>query len=65
MITLHKELVSLSHSIDPDDFATMLISSVPTSYDLAISAMTTSAKITHLDLTPNIIMTTLIDDYDR
>ena len=65
MITLHKELVSLSHSIDPDDFATMLISSVPTSYDLAISAMTTSGKITHLDLTPNIIMTTLIDDYDR
>ena len=27
--------------------------------------MTTSAKITHLDLTPDVIMTTLIDDYDR
>ena len=43
----------------------MLISSVPMSYDSTISAMTTSAKITHLDLTPDVIMTTLIDDYDR
>ena len=65
MITLHKELALLGHSIDPDDFTAMLISSVPTSYDSTISAMTTSAKITRLDLTPNVIMTTLIDDYDR
>ena len=65
MITTHKELALLSHSIDPDDFAAMLISSVPMSYDSTISAMTTSAKITRLDLTPDVIMTTLIDDYDR
>ena len=65
MITTRKELASLSHSIDPDDFAAMLISSVPMSYDSTISAMTTSAKITRLDLTPDVIMTTLIDDYDR
>jgi len=65
MITTCEELASLGHSIDPDDFATMLISSVPASYDSTISAMTTSTKITHLDLTPDVIMTTLIDDYDR
>ena len=65
MIILREELASLGHSINPDDFAAMLISSVPTSYDSTISAMTTSTKITHLDLTPDVIMTTLIDDYDR
>jgi len=65
MITLCEELASLGHSIDPDDFAVMLISSIPMSYDSTISAMTTSAKITHLDLTPDVIMMTLIDDYDR
>ena len=65
MITTHEELASLGHSIDPDNFAAMLISSVPMSYDSTISAMTTSAKITRLDLTPNVIMMTLIDDYDR
>jgi len=65
MITLREELASLGHSIDPDDFAMMLISSIPMSYDSTISAMTTSTKITRLDLTPDVIMTTLIDDYDR
>jgi len=65
MITLHEELASLGHSIDPDDFAVMLISSIPMSYDSTISAMTTSTKITCLDLTPDVIMTTLIDNYDR
>jgi len=64
MITLCKELASLGHSIDPDNFAMMLISSIPMSYDSTISAMTTSTKITRLDLTPDVIMTTLIDDYD-
>ena len=64
MITLREELASLGHSIDPDDFAAMLINSVPTSYNSTISTMITSAKITRLDLTPNVIMTTLIDDYD-
>jgi len=67
MITLRKELASLGHSIDPDDFAAMLISSVPMSYDSTISTMTTmttSAKITCLDLTPDVIMMTLIDNYD-
>jgi len=64
MITTCEELASLGHSIDPDDFATMLISSVPT-YNSTISAMTTSAKIARLDLTPDVIMTTLIDNYDR
>ncbi|KIM63116.1 hypothetical protein SCLCIDRAFT_53780, partial [Scleroderma citrinum Foug A] len=65
LITLREELASLGHSINPDDFTAMLISSVPASYDSTISAMTTSAKITRLDLTPDVIMTTLIDDYDQ
>ena len=35
------------------------------SYESTISAMTTLARITGLDLTPEVILMTLIDDYDR
>ena len=65
MITLHKELASLGHSVSSDDFCAMLLSSVPMSYESTISAMTTSARITGLDLTPEVILMTLIDDYDQ
>ena len=65
MITLHEELASLDHSVSSDDFCAMLLSSVPKSYESTISAMMTSARITGLDLTPEVILTTLIDDYDR
>ena len=64
MITLREELASLGHYVNTDDFAAMLLSSVPMSYKSTISAMTASAKITRLDLTPDIIMSTLTDDYD-
>ena len=65
MITLCEELASLGHSVSSDDFRAMLLSSVPMSYESTISTMTTSARITGLDLTPEVILTTLIDDYDR
>ena len=35
------------------------------SYESTISAMTTSARITSLDLTPEVILTTLINDYNQ
>ena len=65
MITLREELTSLSHSVSSDDFCAMLLSSVPMSYESTISAMTTLARITGLDLTPEVILTTLINDYNR
>ena len=65
MITLHEELASLGHSVSSNDFCAMLLSSVPMSYESTISAMTTSARITGLDLTPKVILTTLIDDYNQ
>ena len=65
MITLHEELASLGHSVSFNDFCAMLLSSVPMSYESTISTMTTSARITGLDLTPEVILTTLIDDYNR
>ena len=65
MITLREELASLGHSVSSDDFCAMLLSSVPMSHESTISAMTTSARITGLDLTPEVILTTLINDYDR
>ena len=64
MITLCKELASLGHSVSSDNFSAMLLSSVPMSYESTISAMTTSARVTGLDLTPEVILMTLIDDYN-
>ena len=64
MITLCEELASLGHYVNIDDFVAMLLSSVPMSYKSTILAMTASAKITRLDLTSDIIMSTLTDDYN-
>ena len=65
MITLCEELTSLGHSVSSDDFCAMLLSSVPMFYKSTISAMMISARITGLDLTPEVILTTLINDYDQ
>ena len=57
--------LSVTLSSSSDDFSAMLLSSVPMSYESTISAMMTSARITGLDLTPEVILMTLIDNYDQ
>ena len=64
MITLREELASLGHSISSDDFAAMILSSVPMSYEPTLSAMTASVKVSRQDLPPEVIMSTLLDNYD-
>ena len=65
MITLCKELTSLSHSVSSDNFSAILLSSVPMSYKSTISAIMALARITSLDFTPEVILMTLIDDYNQ
>ncbi|KIM64210.1 hypothetical protein SCLCIDRAFT_115539, partial [Scleroderma citrinum Foug A] len=59
-----EELASLGHSISSDDFAAMILSSVPMSYEPTLSAMTASAKVSRQDLPPEVIMSTLLNSYD-
>ena len=64
MITLREELASLGHLISTDDFASMILSSVPMSYESTLLAMTASAKVSGQDLPPGIIMSTLLNSYN-
>ena len=49
MVTMREELTSLGHLISSDDFAAMILSSVPMSYEPTLSAMTASAKVSRQD----------------
>ena len=64
MVTMREELTSLGHSISSDDFAVMILSSVPMSYEPTLSAMTASAKVSIQDLPLEVIMSTLLDSHD-
>ncbi|KAG6329875.1 hypothetical protein ID866_9213 [Astraeus odoratus] len=65
MLAMQEELASLCHSISDDNFTAIILTSLPTSYDSTISAMTTLEKINQKPLTPEIIMTAIIDKYDH
>jgi len=62
---LREQLAALGQSISDDDFAAIVISSLPNSYDSNIAAITSSALVSQSDLTPDFIMRILSDEYDR
>ena len=65
LCSLHKQLATLRQSISDDDFAAVIISSLPNLYDPNIAAMTSSAVISQTDLAPDFLMKILSDEYDQ
>ena len=63
--SLREQLAALGQSISDDDFAAIVISSLPNSYDSNIAAITSSAVVSQTDLAPDFIMKILSDEYNR
>ena len=63
--SLCKQLAALRQSISDDNFAAIIISSLPNLYDLNIAAMTSSAIISQMDLAPDFLMKILSNKYDQ
>lgn len=62
---LREQLAALGQSIGDEDFTAIILSSLPTSYDSNIAAMTSSALVSQKDLESDFIMKILLDEYDR
>ncbi|KIK12843.1 hypothetical protein PISMIDRAFT_18446, partial [Pisolithus microcarpus 441] len=60
-----EQLGALGQSISDDNFTAIILSSLPTSYDSNIAAMTSSALVTQKDLSPDFITKIISDEYDR
>jgi hypothetical protein len=65
MHTAKEQLSSLGHAPTDESFATMIMSSLSSSYDPHLSALTASAKVSSVILTADTLMSTIIDEYDR
>ncbi|KAG2047592.1 hypothetical protein BDR06DRAFT_855845, partial [Suillus hirtellus] len=65
MRTAKEQLSSLGHVPTDESFAAMIMSSLPASYDPHLSALTASAKVSSIKLTSDVLMSTIIDEYDR
>ena len=65
LCSLCEQLAALGQSISDDDFAAVIISSLPNLYDPNIAAMTSSAIISQTDLAPDFLMKILSNEYDR
>lgn len=48
-----------------ESFTAMIMSSLPSSYDPHLSALTASAKVSSMKLTADTLMSTIVDEYDR
>ena len=65
MRTLREDLASLGEAITDNDFATMLLGSLPKGYDTYLSAITATMSVMGKTLDPDALMMTITDEYDR
>ena len=60
-----EELAALSESIPDRDFAAIIISSLPKSYDTYLSAITATLSVLGKEVDPDALILSVIDEYDR
>ncbi|KAG2335542.1 hypothetical protein BDR05DRAFT_859617, partial [Suillus weaverae] len=61
---IREQLSSLSYAPTDESFTAIIMSSLPASYDPHLSALTASAKVLSVLLTADILMSTIVDEYD-
>ena len=64
MRTMWEELAGLGATISEPDFSSIILGSLPKSYDQFISAVTTTASVLKQELNPEELMQAIIDEYD-
>jgi len=63
--TMREDLASMGHSPTEDDFYAIVIGSLPPIYDPFISALNATSGVLGSFLTPDDLMQTISDEYDR
>ena len=65
MCTMHEDLAALGDDLNDEDFGAMLLGSLPRSYDSYLSAVTAALSVLGTKLTPDALMLSIIDEFDR
>ena len=62
---MFERLSSMGMTLTDDEYATILLGSLPGSYDPIITSMTTTMALEKREISPETIMHIAIDEYDR
>src|SRR6267154_3772321 len=62
---MHEDLASMGRSINDEDFMSIILSSIPLSYDTFISAMSATSMLLSSSLSPTNLIDTIGDKADR
>jgi hypothetical protein len=65
MHTMCEDLAALGDDLNDEDFGAMLLGSLPQSYDSYLSAVTAALSVLGTKLTPDALMLSIIDEFDR
>src|SRR5713226_6887211 len=62
---LRERLSALGRTVNDDEYVSVLIGSLPTSYDTTINTLTTSCDVTNTDITPTSIIRIATNEYEK
>src|SRR5258708_19178458 len=62
---LRERLSTLGRTVNDDEYMSVLIGSLPTSYDTTINPLTTSCDITNTDITPTSVIRIATNEYEK
>ena len=62
---LKEQLAAMGHKITDEEYATILLGSLPDSYDSAMNSITAAADISGKAITPALVIRLVTDEYDR
>ena len=61
---LKEQLAAMGHTITDDEYATILLGSLPESYEYAMNAIMAAADISGKQITPALVIRLVMDEYD-
>jgi hypothetical protein len=62
---LREQLAAMGKTIPDDEYSTILLGSIPSTFEATISAMSTTAALTNTTLTPDMVIRLITDKFDR
>jgi LTR polyprotein gag-polypeptide-like protein/Pol polyprotein len=65
LTNLHDQLSTMGKSFSDEDFATILLRSLPDSYKMQVSSIITLADMTNTTISPSLVICMLSDEYDN
>src|ERR1700677_1294431 len=62
---LREQLAAMGKTIPDDEYTSIVLGSIPSTFEAVITSMSTTAALTHVPLTSDIATSLIIDEYDR